>query len=83
MSSSLLLQQCPGSSILEHQNNKQKLQILAALHIRIIQPRLNRINFQATANVLKCLSQLTLFIETNLKVNATHCNGTDALLLTK
>ena len=36
--------------ILDHQNNKQKLQILEALHIRNIQPRLNRINFQTSAN---------------------------------
>ena len=38
-----------------HQNNKQKLQILKALHIRNIQPKLNRINFETSANVLKCL----------------------------
>ena len=37
--------------ILEHQNNKQKLQILEALHIRNIQPKLNRINFETSANV--------------------------------
>ena len=36
-------------------NNKEKLQILEALHIRNMQPTLERINFQATANVLKCL----------------------------
>ena len=41
--------------ILEHQNNKQKLQILEALHIRNMQPKLNWINFQSSANVLKCL----------------------------
>ena len=41
--------------ILEHQNNKQKLQILEALHIRNLQPTLNRINFQTSANVLKYL----------------------------
>ena len=41
--------------ILEHQNNKQKLQILEALHIRNMQPKLNRINFQTSANVVKCL----------------------------
>ena len=41
--------------ILEHQNNKQKLQILEALRIRNMQPTLNRINFQTSANVLKCL----------------------------
>ena len=38
------------------------------------------INFQTSANVLKWLLLLTIFIEINLKVNATHCNGTDALL---
>ena len=37
------------------QNNKQKLQILEALHIRNMQPTLNRINFQTSANVFKCL----------------------------
>ena len=41
--------------ILEHQNNNKKLQILEALHIRNMQPTLNRINFQTGANVLKCL----------------------------
>ena len=40
---------------LEHQNNKQKLQILEALHIRNIQSKLNRINFETSVNVLKCL----------------------------
>ena len=39
----------------EHQNDKQKLQILEALHIRNMQLTLNRINFQTSANVLKCL----------------------------
>ena len=34
-----------NTKILEHQNNKQKLQILEALHIRKNQPKLNRINF--------------------------------------
>ena len=43
------------TTILEHQNNKQKLQILEALHIRNIQPKLNRINFETSANVFKCL----------------------------
>ena len=42
-------------TILEHQNNKQKLQILEALHIRNMQPTRNRINFQTSANVLKYL----------------------------
>ena len=44
-----------NTTILEHQNNKQKLQILEALHIRNLLPTLNRINFQTSANVLKCL----------------------------
>ena len=48
-------------------NNKQNLQILVALHMRNIQPKLNRINFETKANVLKCLLLLTLFIETTLK----------------
>ena len=43
-----------NTTILEHQNNKQKLQILEAQHIRNMQPTLNRINFQTSANVLKC-----------------------------
>ena len=44
-----------NTTILDHQNNKQKLQILEALYIRNLQPALNRINFQTSANVLKCL----------------------------
>ena len=44
-----------GFFLLEHQNNKQKLQILEALYIRNLQPALNRINFQTSANVLKFL----------------------------
>ena len=44
-----------NTTILEQQNNKQKLQILEALHIRNIQPKLNRINFETSANALKCL----------------------------
>ena len=44
-----------NTTILEHQNNKQKLQILEALYIRNLQSALNRINFQTSANVLKCL----------------------------
>ena len=43
------------TTILDHQNYKQKLQILEALYIRHLQPALNRINFQTSANVLKCL----------------------------
>ena len=44
-----------NTTILEHQNNKQKLQILEALYIRNLQPALNIINFQTSASVLKCL----------------------------
>ena len=44
-------------------HNKQNLQILEALYIRNIQLKLNRINFETSANVLKRLQQLTLFIE--------------------
>ena len=44
-----------NTTILEHQNNKQNLQVLEALHIRNMQSTLHRINFQTSANVLKCL----------------------------
>ena len=44
-----------NTTILDQQNNKQKLQILEALHIRNIQPTLKRISFETSANVLKCL----------------------------
>ena len=44
-----------NTTILDHQNNKQKFQILKTLYIRHLQPALNRINFQTSANVLKCL----------------------------
>ena len=36
----------PDLTILEQQNNKQKLQILKVLHIRKKLPKLNRINFK-------------------------------------
>ena len=44
-----------NTTILKHQNNKQKLQILEALRIRNMQLTLNRINFQTSAKVLKRL----------------------------
>ena len=44
-----------NTTILEQQNNMQKLQILEALYIRNIQPKLNRINFEFCANVLKMI----------------------------
>ena len=56
-----------NTTILEHQNNKKKLQILETLHIRNIQPKRNRINFETHGNVLKCILLLTLSIETNSK----------------
>ena len=54
---------CPTTKlhkILTENNNirtkdKQKLQILEALYIRNIQPKLYRINFETSANVIKCL----------------------------
>ena len=36
-----------NTTILEHQNNKQKLQILRALHIRNIQPKLRIMSIYA------------------------------------
>ena len=44
-----------NTTILEQQNNKQKLQILEAQHIRNIQPKFDRIKCETSANVLKCL----------------------------
>ena len=44
-----------NTTIFEHQNNKEKLQILEALHIKNMQPKISRINFYTSANVLKCL----------------------------
>ena len=41
-----------NTTILEHQNNKQKLQILEALHIRNLQPTINRINFRLIYRVI-------------------------------
>ena len=45
-----------NTTILEHQNNKQKLQILEALHIRNLQPTLNRINFKPVLMYLNVFS---------------------------
>ena len=41
------------TTVLEQQNTPP--QILEALHIRNKHPKLNRINFESNANVLKCL----------------------------
>ena len=56
-----------NTTILQHQNKMQKQQILTALNIRNLLSKLNRITFQTSANVLKCLWVLTLFVETNSK----------------
>ena len=45
-----------NTTILEHQNNKQKLQILEALHIRNMQPTLNRIIFKPVLMYLNVFS---------------------------
>ena len=42
--------------ILEQQNNKQKLLILEALHIRMYQPKRNRINFESVLIYLNVFS---------------------------
>ena len=44
------------ATILEHQNNKEKLQILEALHIRNMQPKISRINFQTSVMYLNVFS---------------------------
>ena len=44
-----------------------------------MQPTLNRINFQTSAYVLKCLQLLTLIIEFHLKAYAIIFKGKDAL----
>ena len=42
------------NTILEQQNSKQKLQVLEALHIRNMHTKFDKINFEISANVLKC-----------------------------
>ena len=54
-----------NTTILERQNNIQKLQILEVLHIRMKLPKLKRIYFESSTNVLKCLKLLLLLIEMN------------------
>ena len=44
-----------NTTILEQQNNKQRLHILEALYIRNKNPSLNKINFEFSTNILKCL----------------------------
>ena len=45
------------------QDSKQNLQILEAIHIWNKIPNLNKINFELSTNVLKCLYLLLLFIK--------------------
>ena len=52
-------------------------QLSNCIHI-YTQPKPHRINFKTSANVLKCLELLTLFIEQIRKVNATQHNSTNA-----
>ena len=49
-----------NKTILDH---KKKILILEALHIRNMQPTLNRINVQTSPNVLQWLYLLTLFMK--------------------
>ena len=42
-----------NTTLLEQENNKQKLQILEALHIRKKLPKLKRINFESSTGVQK------------------------------
>ena len=44
-----------NTTILEQQNSKQRVEILEDLHIRNKNPKLNKINFESSANVSKCL----------------------------
>ena len=52
---------------MQTKNTKQIIKTFDELDIRNIQPTLYRINFESSANVLKCLLQLALFRETSLK----------------
>ena len=44
-----------NTTIIAHKINKLRLQILEALHIKAKKPKINRINFENSDNVLKCL----------------------------
>ena len=52
-----------NTTILEHQNNKQKLQILEAPYIRNLQPALNRIN---RLNIVPGKFQIKIYLITRL-----------------
>ena len=41
--------------MLEQQNSKQRLEILETLHIRKKCPQLNKVNFESSTNIFKCL----------------------------
>ena len=61
-----------NTTILKQLNSKQKLQNLEALHIRMKQPKLNRMNFESSTNVHYQLLQL---IETNKMLQHTCINN--------
>ena len=44
-----------NTTIIAHDIDKQRLQILEALRIKTEKPKINRINFENCDNVLKCL----------------------------
>ena len=43
-----------NTTIMAYKINKLQLQILEALHIKAKKPRINRINFENSKNILKC-----------------------------
>ena len=44
-----------NTTIIAHKINKQRLQFLEALHIKTKKPKINRINFENSDNILKFL----------------------------
>ena len=44
-----------NTTIIAHEIDKLRLQILEALHVKTKKPKINRINFENSDNVLKCL----------------------------
>ena len=44
-----------NTTIIAHEIDKLRLQILEALHIKTKKAKINRINFENSNNVLKCL----------------------------
>ena len=67
-----------NATVLEQQNNKKKLQNLEARHITNIQPKLKRINFETSANILKCLSYQCYLYKQIRKGNITQHNTSKA-----